>query len=33
VSDFEAIKGRGVRGVADGQAIRAASPGFLEEEE
>jgi cation transport ATPase len=27
VSDFEAIRGRGVRGVVDGQEIRMASPG------
>jgi cation transport ATPase len=27
VSDFEAIRGRGVRGVVDGQEIRVASPG------
>jgi len=33
VSDFEAMKGRGVRGVVDGQEIRVVSPGYLEEKE
>jgi Cu2+-exporting ATPase len=32
VSDFEAIKGRGVRGTVQGQSIMVVSPGYLEEE-
>jgi len=31
VSDFEAMKGRGVRGTVNGQKIRVVSPGYLEE--
>jgi Cu2+-exporting ATPase len=33
VSEFEAMKGRGVRGVVDGQEVRVVSPGYLEEEQ
>jgi Cu2+-exporting ATPase len=33
VSEFEAMKGRGVRGVVDGQEVRVVSPGYLEEKQ
>ncbi|KDR95798.1 ATPase, P-type (transporting), HAD superfamily, subfamily IC/heavy metal translocating P-type ATPase [Peptoclostridium litorale DSM 5388] len=31
VSDFEAIKGKGVQGIVDGQNVKVVSPGYLKE--
>ncbi|KDR96675.1 Cu2+-exporting ATPase [Peptoclostridium litorale DSM 5388] len=31
VSDFEAIKGKGVKGIVDGKKVKVVSPGYLKE--